>query len=73
LVTTSHSEFQSKKGDTLEGVYGDVLHVDDNILLFEEEDFMHLNCENSRFVMGNGIIGHNFPACDHFFLGIKKR
>jgi len=50
-----------KKGDTLEGVDGDVLHVDDNILLFEQEEYMHLNCENSRFVMGTNVIGHNFP------------
>lgn len=51
-----------KKGDKLEGIGGMELHVDDNILLFEEEDFMHLNCENSRFVMGTYVIGHNFPV-----------
>lgn len=50
-----------KKGDKLEGIDGMELHVDDNILLFEEEDYMHLNCENSRFVMGTYVIGHNFP------------
>lgn len=51
-----------KKGDKLEGIGGMELHVDDNILLFEEEDFMHLNCKNSRFVMGTYVIGHNFPV-----------
>jgi len=50
-----------KKGDKLEGTEGEVLTVDDNILLFGEEEYMHLNCENQRFVMGTNVIGHNFP------------
>lgn len=51
-----------KKGDKLEGTEGEVLTVDDNILLFGEEEYMHLNCENQRFVMGTNVIGHNFPV-----------
>jgi len=50
-----------KKGDKLENVTGEKLTVTDNFVLYENEEFMHLNCENSRFVMGTGIIGHNFP------------
>lgn len=64
-----------KKGDRLEGIGNIELHVDDNILLFEEEDFMHLNCENSRFTMGTYAIGHNFPVqnCTVFQSAILKK
>lgn len=51
-----------KDGDYIEGLFGKKLLVNKNYLLYEEEEFMHLNCENKRFVMGFGAIGHNFPG-----------
>ena len=50
-----------KAGDILTGTGGEQLTVNDSYLLHEEEDYMHLNCENQRFVMGTNVIGHNFP------------
>ena len=48
-----------KPGDTLEGVDNKKLFVNDNYLLFEDAEYMHLNCDNHRFVMGSGVVGHN--------------
>lgn len=48
-----------KSGDTLEGVNNKTLFVNDNYLLYEDAEYMHLNCDNRRFVMGSDVIGHN--------------
>ena len=48
-----------KSGDTLEGVNNKTLFVNDNYLLYEDAEYMHLNCDNHRFVMGSDVIGHN--------------
>jgi hypothetical protein len=51
-----------KSGNELISTDGKKLIVNDCYLLFEEEEYMHLNCENQRFVMGKNVIGHNFPV-----------
>lgn len=51
-----------KAGDLLTGTNGEQLTVNDCYLLHKEEEYMHLNCENQRFVMGTNVIGHNFPG-----------
>lgn len=51
-----------KAGDILIGIRGEQLTVNDSYLLHEDEEYMHLNCENQRFVMGTNVIGHNFPV-----------
>jgi len=48
-----------KPSDTLEGVNNRTLFVNDNYLLLEDAEYMHLNCDNHRFVMGSDVIGHN--------------
>jgi hypothetical protein len=48
-----------KSGDTLEGVNNKTLFVNDNYLLYEDAEYMYLNCDNHRFVMGSDVIGHN--------------
>lgn len=48
-----------KPGDTLEGVDNKPLFVNDNYLLLDDAEYMHLNCDNHRFVMGSDVIGHN--------------
>ena len=50
-----------KSGDILIGTGGEQLTVNHSYLLHEDEEYMHLNCENQRFVMGTNVIGHNFP------------
>jgi len=51
-----------KPGDTLEGVNNKTLFVNDNYLLLKDAEYMHLNCDNHRFVMGSDVIGHNGSA-----------
>jgi len=48
-------------GDTIEGAYGHKYIVDKNELLMPLGKYMHLNCENRRFLMNGKVIGHNFP------------
>jgi hypothetical protein len=60
-----------KPGDTLEGVDNKPLFVNDNYLLFEDAEYMHLNCDNHRFVMGSDVIGHNATSAN-VGMNIKK-
>ena len=48
-----------KPDDTLECVNNRTLFVNDNYLLLEDVEYMHLNCDNHGFVMGSDVIGHN--------------
>ena len=57
-------------GDTIEGAYGHKYIVDKNELLMPLGKYMHLNCENRRFLMNGKVIGHNFPETVTM---IKKR
>ena len=53
-----------KAGDVLEGAHGDNYIVESNELYMPIGKYMHLNCENRRFLMRGKIIGHNAGVGD---------
>ena len=55
-----------KPGDAVEGSYGQLYTVDSNELLLASGNYMHLNCENHRFLMLGKAIGHNSTLITHY-------